>query len=793
MTIEDSKNIAHIRPNGDIQLLEDHLRGVAQLCSKFTSALGLSNVGKVIGLLHDLGKATPKFNQYISAEDSGFSRGSIDHSTAGAQYLSSLDFKSCKCYNQSPFHVKLCGEAANMMELCILSHHSGLIDCLSCDGIDKFTIRLEKDLGSDGLEIATNHINPHILEDAKQVFNSAVEQLVAKLDELIKTSNDVEDRGRFRVGLLERFLLSCLIDADHQDTRLFMDSMCNVNEKIPWTELCLRFDNYSSKLNTDGKINQMRREVSDRCFEYSFKETGVYTLSVPTGGGKTLASLRFALNHALKNNLDRIIYVIPYTSIIDQNVSVIRKVLEKDGDKIVLEYHSNIDKTEDDLETSIWRYYSDSWDVQIVVTTMVQYMNCLFASGSGNIKKMHNLSNSVIIFDEIQTLPIKCTHMFNESVNFLSSICGSTILLCTATQPLLSKVEKYPLRIGENSEIISSPEKLSENFKRCDVKYVNPDKPMNIEEIIEFIDEQNKSFKSILIITNTKTAASEIFCGLEERIGNKHNLFHLSTNMCSVHRKIVLGNIRNSLQNGKTICVSTQLIEAGVDLDFECVIRMLAGIDSIAQAAGRCNRNGLMNHLGTVYVIATEENLSSLIDIREGRKCSYSVLREFDDPLSLDALTRYYEYYFYQRMCDMGYPIDSDNTLFDKLSVNRVACTLYRNNAKQSLCRLLTQSFNYANSTFRMIDENDSVIVPYDQKSKYLISELCSESGAHNTYDLLRSLQMYTISVYDIADLSRKKIVYEAVPESGIYILLEGYYDKNLGMIKKAINTTMVF
>ncbi len=785
--------LAHISCDGRVQTLSDHLSSVSNICREYCSDIGLSEVGFICGLVHDLGKTSNEFQEYLLG-NTRYKRGDIDHSTAGAQFLSTMGCDWFDYYKQSPLNAKLCEDSMNVIELCILSHHSGLINCLSVDGDDRFSKRLNKELGLDNSKLIFEKMDPFVTDGVREHLPSAIEELSDKINEIVKTTEKTtqfRSKCYFRVGLLSRYILSCLIDADHQDTRSFTDNMnITLSKSQSWDVLCSRFDEYNKKLDSDGNVNKIRQQVSEECYLKSSCNTGVYTLSVPTGGGKTLASLRFALNHAKKNGLNRIIYVIPYTSIIDQNAQVMRNVLEKDGDKIVLEYHSNIEMNDDEL--SVWKYYSDSWNAQIIVTTMVQYLNTLFASGSSNIKKMHNLSKSVLIFDEIQTLPIKCTYMFNESVNFLSSVCGSTILLCTATQPLLSKVEKFPLIIETDGELMSEPKHLDNQLKRCEAQYINPEKSMSSEEIVDFVVKKSELFNSILIVTNTKRAAAEIFNGLNNRNCTEHNLFHLSTNMCPAHRKSVLKNVKQSLLDEKTICVSTQLIEAGVDLDFQCVIRMLAGIDSITQAAGRCNRNGQLDHMGSVYVIKSEEKISSLIDISKGRRCSQDVLREFSDPLSPDALSRYYEYYFFERSCDMGYP-NGNTTLFELLSTNKDSKELYTSRTGNKIKRMLVQSFKEGNTLFKVIEENDTVIVPYDQNSKDLIARLCAESGKYDLYETIRDLQKYSINVYDVTKLTNSGIVKEIVPESGIFVLVEGYYDERLGMSRTPVNKAMIF
>ncbi|MDR3075171.1 MAG: CRISPR-associated helicase Cas3', partial [Candidatus Methanoplasma sp.] len=486
-----------------------------------------------------------------------------------------------------------------MMELIIASHHSGLIDCISAKGEDRFNRRMKKDSNLD--EIKQNVDQSMILE-ADSIHKVAVDSLASLIMDIRSRSID-ELSSQFRKGLLARFILSCLIDADHTDTANFNNGTILEKEGIDWEVIITRYYDHMSKFDGMDMINKIRLKISDCCHDASSCNRGIFSLSVPTGGGKTLSSLRFALEHLRNHNMDRIIYVIPYTSIIDQNAQVVRDAIERENENIVREYHSNVDAgdTGDDQENP-WRHSSDPWDSPIIFTTMVQFMDTLFSSGTKCARRMHNLANSVIIFDEIQTLPIKLIYMFNEAINFLTGWCNSSVVLCTATQPLLSsELLKYPM--GPTSKIIGDSEELFKSMKRVEV--VKPDDTTwDANKIASLVSDKRRSGKSVLVITNTKSMAKDIHMNVVDLLGDDADTYHLSTNMCAAHRMKVLSEVRNSLSNGEnTICISTQLIEAGVDVDFETVIRCMAGIDSVAQAAGRCNRNGKMSGLGEVYVI----------------------------------------------------------------------------------------------------------------------------------------------------------------------------------------------
>ena len=779
-----SSNIAHKKEkSSEIQYLENHLENTAALAEIFTSKIGLQDVGRLIGLLHDLGKATDIFNEYIKAE-TDLKRGDLDHSTAGAQYLYAA-YQDEQEAAPSTIHV-----AYQMLELAIASHHSGLIDCISADGLDNYERRMIKSHDDTHFEECVARIDASILLSVSSIKNSAIESLASLVNRILSDGRNAQlkDGSRFRLGLLNRYILSCLIDADYTDTKNYMENRKSALNEIDWDLIISRYYEYVSKFNDFDKISSIRREVSKQCLDAASRNKGIYTLSVPTGGGKTLSSLRFGLEHLKHHSMERIIYIIPYTSIIDQNAKVIRDAIEKNVDEnIVREYHSNIDLGNDiDDQNNTWQYYSDSWDSPIILTTMVQFLETLFSSGTKRTRRMHNLANAVLIFDEIQTLPIKTVHMFNEAINFLVKYCGSTAMLCTATQPLLGSGLDYNLEINSSSEVIQDVDALSESLKRTDIEHLTTNAQWDEEDIVKLALDKIDEIDSLLIITNTKKMARNIYTLLCNKSLPDLDLFHLSTNMCPAHRKKVLEEVINQVGKNKLICVSTQLIEAGIDVDFDSVIRCMAGIDSIVQAAGRCNRNGRKNDLGKVYVVKTNENLERLVDIMQGRKCAESTFREFsNNVLSTAALDSYFRQYFYERKYDMNYRTDNpDRSLFDMLSTNHAAVTLYkRRNQMKPPAMMMRQSFKEANSIFCVIEKMKSIIVNYDDISNEIINKLRSEESKVIRSNLLRHAQHYSINTYQFEGLRDDGAIAEVFEGSGIYYLLDGYYDQKYGLI----------
>jgi len=537
-------------------------------------------------------------------------------------------------------------------------------------------------------------------------------------------------------------------------------------------------------------------------------------LTAPTGGGKTLASLRFALHHARahtndQERIERIFYIVPYITIIDQNADKVREIMEKEDERgrVVLEHHSNFMPPEDArLRHSL---LAEDWDAPIVFTTQVQFLEALFASGTRDARRMHQLANSIIIFDEVQTVPITITHMFTTALRFLTHDCGATVVLCTATQPPFDNTGNpyRELNIPKENHIIQNEPQLFQRLKRIEVHDERKPGGLSNSEIVDLAERVLHRNDSVLIVVNTRASAQVLYQEIKGR-NLDASAYHLSTNMCPAHRIEVLENkIKPKLKAKEpVICVSTQLIEAGVDIDFGAVIRFLAGMDSIVQSAGRCNRHGKREVLGDVWVVnPREENLAQLKDIRVGREYAQRVLDDFrdnpesfgNDRIGLRAITAYYNFYYQSKNDLMNYPIDanslvgrSDN-LFNLLSTNELSTKAHRAICNAAPDILLRQSFRTANREFRVIDSSTrGVIVPYEDGEK-VITELCAAYGLEKQGKLLNQAQRYSVNLFDhqFRKLLEAGAIHDVQDDAGIYYLDKQYYSNEFGWSDRPVNS----
>jgi len=779
------------------QTVEEHLKETSNLSGLFAGKIGLSSLGKLEGLLHDFGKYSDNFQNYIRSvsgksepdfeSDNNAGRGKVDHSTAGAQIIwEALN-------NKSP----ISKFTAQVLALCIASHHSGLIDCLSPDGEDKFSIRMVKNSADTHIDQVQIQADVQILTNVESYLNSpeCSDSLETVLKQLL-TDEPSKTIREFYVGLIIRFLFSALIDADRLSS-----AQRKIENKPRWATLVKRLEYHISKLKRDNWVDDVRSEVSQACKEFAVREKGLYRLTVPTGGGKTLSSLRFALNHAAHHHMERIIYVIPYTSIIDQNAAIARLILEtkhRTNKITVLEHHSNLTPGKETPQSVL---LSENWDAPIIFTTTVQFLEALFSGGTRGARRMHQLANAVIIFDEIQTLPVKTVHIFNNAINFLVKQCGSTAVFCTATQPLLDAVDpqKGSARMSHNPEMAPRPIQLFQSLRRVEIIDKRKSGGWTDSEIAQYICEQAKETGSTLTIVNTKASAQTLYTLCNKQ---KYKVYHLSTNMCPAHRIKVINNIKKQLESRKPrskpiICISTQLIEAGVDIDFGSVVRYLAGLNSIAQAAGRCNRNGKRPSGKVTIVNPSCESLSRLPEIQFGKEIAERVLHEYyDNPdvfghdlLSPNAMRQYYKYYFFDRTNDMSYKISSheighDDDLLSLLSTNSLSVAAYNRSNKSAPPLQIRQSFKSGTGCFRVIDApGDGVIIPYD-KGKKIISKLSATDNPEEIRKLLRDAQRYSVNLYPqvLGNLSETGCVYETRKDSGIFYLDVRYYDNHIGI-----------
>ncbi|MDD2402095.1 MAG: CRISPR-associated helicase Cas3' [Clostridia bacterium] len=696
------------------QTVVEHLSETARIAKDNASKFNAGEFGYICGLLHDIGKYSQKFQQKIHGEILN-----VDHSSAGAKEV-----------------VNLYGQAVGkLLAYCIAGHHSGLPN-------------YGTEASTEGTLCAR--------------FNKEIEDFSAYKNEIEVVSastlqglpvRPIEQYQGFTLSFFVRMIYSCLVDADFINTEKYMSEILKPRgNNITISQLNDTFNTYLSHLVCEKtKINVKRNDILERCLSMAKREPGFYTLTVPTGGGKTYSSLAFALNHATLNKLEKVIYVIPYTSIIEQNAKVFKDVL---GNENVLEHHSNyqFDRNSDEniqgIEEKL-KLASENWDIPIVVTTNVQFFESLFSNKSSRCRKIHNISKSVIIFDEAQMLPVEYLKPCLLAVSELVKNYGSTVVFCTATQPSIN--ELLPSSV-KPIEMMDDPRQLYKDFKKVKVvKKGEMDDDTLANEIIKL--------KQVLCIVSTRKHAKEIFNKI------KGDAFHLSTLMCPIHRQDTFKEIKKRLKEKKSCkVVSTQLIEAGVDVDFPVVYRSLAGIDSIVQSAGRCNREGLLSS-GNVFVFKPVSEFAKAKGYLERTaKVAEMVLRNYDDPISLEAI----DYYF-----KMLYDIEGEQAL-DKKGI--IDC--FEERYKQ-----LEFDFQTVAEEFKLIENNMySIVIPYNEDAEKLIKE-----AYFNPYprSVARKLQLYTVSIYENEYKTLlKNAMIKTVNDS--FLVLDNFennYDKGTGLI----------
>jgi CRISPR-associated endonuclease/helicase Cas3 len=748
MVTADKKFIAHAKQDSsgtwlEAHLLDDHLRSVAKIAGELASKFGSQGWGRMSGQWHDLGKYQDTFQDYIRDKtgyekenahiEQGYNR--VTHSTAGAIH-------AIETFGPVMGHI---------IAYLISGHHAGLPDWDGGRGSLKFRLEQGKDEYQSSL---CNQIPSDIL---------AGEQLTLP----------VQTNSSQTIALWIRMLFSCLVDADFLDTEAYMspEKFVSRPRSEPLQKLqsaLLSAFEARARETTKSELNSTRTKIRQMCIDAAQRQPGMFSLTVPTGGGKTLSSLAFALQHAVIFDKRRIIYAIPFTSIIEQTAKVFSDIL---GPHFVLEHHSNLD-IDERKETGKNRLASENWDFPLIVTTNVQLFESLFASRTSKCRKLHNLVNSVIILDEAQQLPRDFHKPITEAMNQLSEHFGVTWVLCTATQPVLGE-EKDALGrvllqgVKNVREIVSDPSSLAKKLKRVQVIMPNPnDKPISWVELSDQLSEE----PCVLAIVNSRSDARR----LNDLLHDKENNLHLSANMCAEHRSLVLQEIRARLKarsNGDSRplrVVSTQLIEAGVDVDFPVVYRAIAGLDSIAQSAGRCNREEKLDTLGKVIVFIPETAVP-IGFLRQGAETTISLLRGnlIKDPLSPESLTL-----FFTHMNAKGNR--------DKHGI----CELLTA-AKPRLDAPLSLAFRSAAEKFRLIDDTGvSLIAPFknsDQSETPIeiwLSMLDKDSNAKWIY---RKLQRYSITVPE--NLARKlEAIGVVYTKAGLRVIEDSYYHPVWGL-----------
>jgi len=797
--------IAHIRESDkQIQSVEEHLLGVKDLAETYGAKIGAKHIAGLAGMLHDLGKYTNEFKEYILEAvynpDSPPKRGSVDHSTAGGKLLYEM-FHSGTPSRYPWILAEVVGNA-------IISHHSYLHDFLNQELESPYLKRVQKS-GKDEMEKFNSAVEcffERVMsnEELQQYVSNALVELEAYL---MKPST-LSSEGKLM--FLTKFIFSALIDADRTNTRFFEENKpaepeTSQNRKelfdSYYEKLMAKINSFQNLDDANSPINVLRREMSDQCDRFAGRPSGIYKLSIPTGGGKTLASLRYGLQHARVYGKKHVIFIVPYTTIIEQNAEEVRKILL--DDEHILEHHSNvIDDTNDDDEKydgminiqQKLKLAKDNWDSPIIFTTMVQFLNVFYAKGSRNIRRLHNLSESVIIFDEVQKVPVPCVSLFNQALNFLKTYGNCSLILCTATQPKLGAV-KQKLELDEDAEIISNLDDVIAAFKRVEIVDRATNETFDNDKLADFIAEKMIEVRSVLVILNTKTVVKNLYLQLQ---GGDVPVYHLSTSMCAAHRNDILKQVKEHLGNKeKVICISTQLIEAGVDVSFDCVVRSLAGLDSVAQAAGRCNRHGKEN-IQQVYVIDhSEENLKYLPEIKRGKTVSQKILVNLQrdrniyrgNILSVQAMDKYFmEFYeeFREKLNYFVRKLERDMTtllMSNRKDPNSYHLEYTHNNGGE-LPLYIVNSYRTAAENFQVIDSHTTaVIVPYGDAGKDIIAQLNGNETIEDLSRLLRRAQQYTINLfaYELDRLDKNGGV-KRLFDGKMFVLTESAYNNEYGL-----------
>lgn len=782
---------AHIRKvDGKkyIQTVEEHCHGVAEIAAELLRDIGLEKTAYLAGMVHDLGKFSENFKNYIekAADGEKVQRGSVNHTFAGVRFL-------LEKHNDE----QLSGFSDIVLEILAyaVGAHHGLFDCVDDNNNNGFTKRIQKE-GIDYLNAAQEFLKICCSkQDIEDLLKQSEKECLPVFNEIEKLADNVDAKIQntqitFYIGFLARLILSAIIEADRSDTSQFMNgysekTVKNISEI--WINCIKNVEQKLSTMPLDKPINKTRAQISALCAEAGNLESGIYRLNLPTGAGKTLTSLRYALHHALAHNKKRIIFTMPLLSIIEQNAGIIHDYIG--NEELILEHHSNIVETDENDELDKRELLVESWDVPIIITTMVQMLNTLFAGKTANIRRMQALCNSIIVIDEVQTVPDKMLSLFNLALNFLAKICNATIILCSATQPCFEKT-MYPLDKSVK-DLITLTKEQETVFKRVRLEYKGE---MDCEELADFAAGILEENNSLLLVCNTKNEAAVMFNLLCSKIKDV-KAFHISAGMCTAHRKETIKEMQEALENKqqKVLCVSTQVIEAGVDVSFARVIRLLAGMDNIVQATGRENRNREFDGLAPGYIVRLKgEVLKGLSEIEAAKNAAANLLVKYknspkiydNDLMSEKAINEYYEC-LYGNVND-GYHDFYIESVRDSI-LNLMSCNENVDSGKipEYNKYFMHQALKTAGGLFTVFDESSiDIIVPYNRGIE-IIQEVFAvgDKDYGKLKAVLNEAKLYTVSLFKYQKIKLEEqgaLIF--VPSAGVYILQDGYYDELTGL-----------
>lgn len=734
--------LAHVRQDSNGKwiehALEEHLLEVARRAGELAKVFGSEDWAKIAGLWHDLGKYSVEFQEYIK-KASGYydaeahiesAPGRVDHSTAGAIH-----------------GIRQLGEHGRILAYLIAGHHTGLADWYSAEiGSKALSIRLGAEQNYLFDRIPTKVIPQEILTQARPSTKPR--------------------GGSDGLHLWLRMLFSCLVDADFLDTEAFMDGDKSATRSgyRDLASLLTDFDGYMTRKSTSAAttpVNVIRADILRQCREKSALDPGLFSLTVPTGGGKTLSVMAFALQHAVQHKKRRIIYVIPYTSIIEQTAGIFREVF---GDSVV-EHHANLDPDKEDARS---RLATENWDAPIIVTTNVQFFESLFAARTSRCRKLHNIVNSVVVLDEAQLLPPEFLQPIADVMNQLANHYGATFVLSTATQPALGSFQSFgnnPFRGLDNvREIMDDPDVLYQRLER--VKVSVPD-DLQTPRDWESVAAELLQYPSVLCIVSRRDDARELHRLITSNEEGKDTL-HLSALMCGEHRSRIIRYIKWRLKKNKPLrVISTQLVEAGVDVDFPVVYRTLAGLDSIAQAAGRCNREGKLKDAegilikGKVVVFVPPKPAPPGL-LRQAAQISVSLLSgNTSNVLGCDLAKQFFEHLYVRA------PSLDKHGIHELLTQDARECQI---------------QFRTVAEKFKLIDDSayQTILVRYGNND-VLLGKLEKEGPKRW---LMRKLQRYSVNIPKrlFAQLEKQGDVREIW--QGIYAQVgDTLYDKSLGVV----------
>ena len=769
--MSNTEQIAHVRALEDgsyeTQPLLDHLHGVAELAQSYAERITdypeLGEIGYLLGLLHDLGKYQEGFQRYIrqqSGLDPTLNGWRTPHSPAGARYA--YDLKQVGGNQQ----------LLKILSLCIGAHHRGLYNASEWKG---------QVVDSSDTKRAVANLVKGLQPEASQL-----EELLhkASLDKVTTVWDELDEKN---YQLLIRMLFSCLVDADFLDTERFMSpekSLVRQNAKASLEQMRAQLEEYVSHFNREGRINEARAAFLDQCRNHGrTAQRKIYSLTLPTGAGKTVSSMMWALEHAIAQGCERIIYVIPYTSIITQTAQTFRDIFGADQ---VLEHHSDVDvKERPDEAMEYTKLMTENWDVPLVVTTNVQFFESLYAHRVSRCRKLHNICNSVVVFDEVQMFPPRLLNPILRMVESLHSAFRVEPLFCTATLPVFDKdILSDSKRFGHEffflkepvQEVVPYDAKLFAPFDK--VRYHWDLLQLSTEELAGRLTEH----KSFLCIVNSRNDAARLYAALQAQDKSGEGLIHLSRRMCSAHIQERIEEIRRRLKAGEPVrVVSTQLVEAGVDLDFPVVYRAMAGLDSVMQAAGRCNREGRMAEPGEVYIFSLTDGTNALGEMNWAQGALEDLLDRLAEQGApqREEIECYYKAFYNDVDC-----FDNKKT---REKDKRVSPLLW--NVDDERYEELRFDYETASEYFKYIeDQSTSIVVPYDKAGKAIIKKL--QSNLPLTRQEYRQMNRLTISLYEKDCLTLGSSI--SVSECGIaYLADDKLYSAETGI--QIIDQTLIF